>query len=160
LNRPLVVIGDGPARAQLEKLAGPTVKFLGWQSDEAVAGYAAGCRGLLFPGEEDFGMTPLEVNAAGRPVIAYRSGGALETVVEGHTGVFFDEPTTDSLVQAIADFETRSWDAQALRHHAEKFSRAVFAARWTEFLNSVAPSVCPQDLADQIQPSPLKLRTI
>jgi glycosyltransferase involved in cell wall biosynthesis len=160
LNRPLVVIGDGPARAQLEKLAGPTVKFLGWQSDEAVARYAARCRGLLFPGEEDFGMTPLEVNAAGRPVIAYRSGGALETVVEGHTGVFFDEPTTDSLVQAIADFETHSWDAQALRHHAEKFSSAVFAARWTEFLNSVAPSVCPQDLADQIQTSPLKLRTV
>jgi len=79
LNRPLVIIGDGPARAQLGKLAGPSVKFLGWQSDEDVARYAARCRALLFPGEEDFGMTPLEVNAAGRPVIAYRSGGALET---------------------------------------------------------------------------------
>ena len=142
LNRPLVVIGDGPARAQLEKLAGRSVKFLGWQNDEAVARYAARCRALLFPGEEDFGMTPLEVNAAGRPAIAYRSGGALETVVEGHTGLFFDDPTTDSLVQAIADFETRSWDSLALRHHAEKFSRAVFAARLTEFLNAVAPIGC------------------
>jgi len=142
LNRPLVVIGDGPARAQLEKLAGPSVKFLGWQNDEAVARYAARCRALLFPGEEDFGMTPLEVNAAGRPAIAYRSGGALETVVEGHTGLFFDEPTTDSLVRTIADFETRSWDSRALRHHAEKFSRAVFAARLIEFLNAVGPIGC------------------
>lgn len=139
LNRPLVVIGDGPARTQLEKLAGPSVKFLGRQDDEAVARYAARCRALLFPGEEDFGMTPLEVNAAGRPVIAYRSGGALETVVEGHTGLFFDEPTSDSLVEAIGDFETRSWDSSALRRHAEKFSRAVFATRLTEFLNAVAP---------------------
>ena len=139
LNRPLLVIGDGPARAQLEKLAGPSVKFLGRQDDEAVARYAARCRALLFPGEEDFGMTPLEVNAAGRPVIAYRSGGALETVVEGHTGLFFDEPTSDSLVAAIGDFETRSWDSSALRRHAEKFSRAVFATRLTEFLNAVAP---------------------
>jgi glycosyltransferase involved in cell wall biosynthesis len=135
LNRPLVVIGDGPARADLERLAGPSVRFLGWQDDEAVAGYAARCRALLFPGEEDFGMTPLEVNAAGRPVIAYRSGGALETVVAGHTGVFFDEPTADSLVKAITEFETCSWDSQALREHAEKFSRVVFAERLTAFLN-------------------------
>ena len=138
LNRRLVVIGDGPARAQLETLAGSAVEFLGWQSDEVVARYAARCRALLFPGEEDFGMTPLEVNAAGRPVIAYRSGGALETVVEGQTGLFFDEATSDSLVQAIADFETRSWDSRALRLHAEKFSRTVFAARLTEFLNEHA----------------------
>jgi glycosyltransferase involved in cell wall biosynthesis len=135
LNRPLVVIGNGPARAELERLAGPSVKFLGWQDDEAVAGYAARCRALLFPGEEDFGMTPLEVNAAGRPVIAYRSGGALETVVAGQTGVFFDEPTTESLVASINDFETRSWDSRVLREHAEKFSPAVFAERLTAFLN-------------------------
>jgi glycosyltransferase involved in cell wall biosynthesis len=160
LKRPLVVIGDGPARAQLEKLAGPAVKFLGWQNDAAVAHYAARCRALLFPGEEDFGMTPLEVNAAGRPVIAYRSGGALETVVAGHTGLFFEAPTADSLVQAITDFETRSWDAQALRHHAETFSRAVFAARLTEFLKAVAPSVFLPELADQVPESPLKLRTV
>lgn len=142
LNRQLMVIGDGPARAQLEKLAGPSIKFLGWQSDEAVARHVSQCRALLFPGEEDFGMTPLEVNAGGRPVIAYRSGGALETVVEGHTGVFFDEPTIDSMAQAIADFETRSWDSRALRHHAEKFSAAVFGARLKDFLNSVAPMGC------------------
>ncbi|HEV2828123.1 MAG TPA: glycosyltransferase, partial [Pyrinomonadaceae bacterium] len=105
LNRPLFIIGDGPDRARLESLAGPQVQFLGRQSDEAVARYAARCRALIFPGEEDFGMTPLEVNAAGRPVIAFRGGGALETVVEGVTGVFFSEPTSSSLAQAIQDFE-------------------------------------------------------
>jgi glycosyltransferase involved in cell wall biosynthesis len=140
LNRSLVVIGDGPARAQLQQQAGPSVKFLGWQSDEKVARYAARCRALLFPGEEDFGMTPLEVNAAGRPVIAYRSGGALETVVDGVTGLFFNEPTTESLADAIEDFETRSWDRAALRRHAEKFDRTVFASRFIEFLTSVVPA--------------------
>jgi glycosyltransferase involved in cell wall biosynthesis len=144
LNRPLVVIGDGPARAQLEQSGGPSVKFLGWQNDETVARYASRCRALLFPGEEDFGMTPLEVNAAGRPVIAYGSGGALETVVDGVTGLFFNEPTTDSLVKAIEDFETRSWDRAVLRGHAEKFDRAVFASRFIEFLNAVAPSAFRQ----------------
>ena len=144
LNRPLVVIGDGPARAQLQQQAGPSVKFLGWQSDETVARYAARCRALLFPGEEDFGMTPLEVNAAGRPVIAYRSGGALETVVDGVTGLFFNEPTTESLADAIEDFETRSFDRFAIRRHAEKFDRTVFASRFIEFLTSVAPAFALQ----------------
>jgi len=73
LNRQLLVVGDGPDRARLEKIAGPSVRFLGRQSDEAVSRFAARCRALLFPGEEDFGMTPLEVNAAGRPVIAFRA---------------------------------------------------------------------------------------
>jgi glycosyltransferase involved in cell wall biosynthesis len=95
----------------------------------------------LFPGEEDFGMTPLEVNAAGRPVIAFRAGGALETVIEGRTGVFFDQPETDSLAQAIEDFESRSWNAAELRAHAAKFDRTVFAARLIEYLKSVAPGV-------------------
>src|ERR1700720_4283323 len=129
LNRSLVVIGDGPAHAQLQQQAGPSVKFLGWQSDEKVARYAARCRALLFPGEEDFGMTPLEVNAAGRPVIAYRSGGALETVVDGVTGVFFDQQNGQSLAEAIEQFEGLRWKQENLRHHAERFDRTVFAFR-------------------------------
>ncbi|HEX9544055.1 MAG TPA: glycosyltransferase [Pyrinomonadaceae bacterium] len=141
LNRKLLVVGDGPDRARLEKIAGPSVRFLGRQSDEAVARYAARCRALLFPGEEDFGMTPLEVNAAGRPVIAFRAGGALETVVEGRTGLFFDRPESDSLIQAIEEFELRNWDSQLLRSHAAKFDRAVFSNRLMGFLQSVAPGV-------------------
>jgi glycosyltransferase involved in cell wall biosynthesis len=141
LNRPLLIIGDGPDRARLESLAGPQVRFLGRQSDEAVARYAARCRALIFPGEEDFGMTPLEVNAAGRPVIAFRGGGALETVVEGVTGVFFNEPSSPSLAQAIQDFELRSWNPARMRAHAARFDRTVFASRLLEFLRTVAPAV-------------------
>mgnify|MGYP003286550777 CR=1 FL=1 len=81
LRRKLVIIGDGPDRERLEKLAGPQTQFLGRQSDSQVNHYASHCRALLFPGEEDFGMVPLEVNAAGRPVIAFKGGGAVETVV-------------------------------------------------------------------------------
>lgn len=139
LNRKLLVIGDGPDRARLEKLAGPTVRFLGRQTDDAVVSYAARCRALLFPGEEDFGMTPLEVNAAGRPVIALRAGGALETVVEGVTGLFFDQPTSAALAQAIEDFERRSWNSSELQAHAAKFDRAIFAERLLAFLRQAAP---------------------
>lgn len=139
LDRPLVIIGDGPDRARLEKLAGKSVRFLGRQSDEAVTAYAARCRALIFPGEEDFGMTPLEINAAGRPVIAFRGGGALETVVDGVTGVFFDYPNALSLAQAIQNFETLAWDSEAIRSHASRFDRTIFAERLLEFLRAVAP---------------------
>jgi glycosyltransferase involved in cell wall biosynthesis len=146
LNRRLVIIGDGPDRARLEKLSGPKTQFLGRQPDSRVNRYASRCRALLFPGEEDFGMVPLEVNAAGRPVIAFRGGGAVETVVEGVTGVLFNEPDSTSLVEAIEDFESRSWHQPTLRSHAEKFDRRVFSLRVLEFLGSVAPSSCASDL--------------
>ena len=89
MNRRLVVIGDGPDRKRLESLAGKNTEFLGRQPDDVVTKYASRCRALLFPGEEDFGMVPLEINAAGRPVIAFGKGGATETVVAGETGIFF-----------------------------------------------------------------------
>ena len=146
LNRKLLVVGDGPDRARLEKLGGPSVCFLGRQSDEAVARYAARCRALLFPGEEDFGMTPLEVNAAGRPVIAFRAGGALETVIEGQTGIFFDQPETASLMDAIENFESYRWNADELRAHAAKFDRAVFANRLLSYLQMVAPDALNANL--------------
>jgi glycosyltransferase involved in cell wall biosynthesis len=145
LGRRLIIIGDGPDRERLEKLAGPKTKFLGHQPDSQVSQYASRCRALLFPGE-DFGIVPLEVNAAGRPVIAFRGGGAMETIVEGVTGVFFNLPTSASLVDAIEDFESRSWHQQALRRHAEKFDRSVFAFRVLQFLGSVAPSSCAGEL--------------
>ncbi len=146
LGRRLVIIGDGPDRARLEKLAGPNTEFLGRQPDSLVNHYASRCRALLFTGEEDFGMVPLEVNAAGRPVIAFRGGGAIETVVDGLTGVFFDKPTGASLVTAIEDFESRSWNQQLLRRHAERFDRSVFAFRVLQFLSSVAPLSCAGEL--------------
>ena len=141
LNRKLIVVGDGPDRARLEKLAGPSVTFLGRQPDEAVVRLASRCRALLFPGEEDFGMTPLEVNAAGRPVIAFRAGGALETVIEGRTGLFFEEPTAESLARVINDFDSHRWNGAELQAHARQFDAAIFARRLTEFINKVAPGI-------------------
>ncbi len=145
-NRRLIVIGDGPDRARLEKLADDRIEFLGSQPDAIVNYYAARCRALLFPGEEDFGMAPLEINAAGRPVIAFRGGGAVETVVEGVTGVFFDRQNILSLAEAIEEFEGLKWRQENLRHHAEKFDRTVFAFRVLQFLSSVAPASCADEL--------------
>lgn len=146
MNRKLVIIGDGPDRARLEKSADERIEFLGRQPDAIVNYYASRCRALLFPGEEDFGMAPLEANAAGRPVIAYRGGGAVETVEEGTTGVFFDQPHGRSLAEAIEKFEGMRWDQYALRRHAEKFDQTVFAFRVLQFLGSVAPPSCAEEL--------------
>jgi len=146
MNRRLIIIGDGPDRERLEKLGDDRIEFLGRQPDQIVNYYAARCRALLFPGEEDFGMAPLEANAAGRPVIAYRAGGAVETVVEGKTGVFFDQPDSRSLSTAIERFESMVWSQILLRRHAEKFDQNVFAFRVLQFLGSVAPSSCSEEL--------------
>ncbi len=150
LNRRLIVIGDGPDRKRLSELAGENTEFLGRQSDRAVARYAGSCRALIFPGEEDFGMTPLEINAAGRPVIAFRGGGATETVVEGKTGVFFDSQTVGSLSEAIEDFENRSWNRPEIREHAELFDQRVFARRIQEFLRQVAPASCVNEITKPV----------
>jgi glycosyltransferase involved in cell wall biosynthesis len=146
MNRRLLIIGDGPDRQRLEKLADDRIEFLGRQPDKVVNYYAARCKALLFPGEEDFGMAPLEANAAGRPVIAFRAGGAVETVVEGKTGVFFDAPTSRSLCNAIEEFESMMWSQILLRRHAEKFDRNVFSFRVLQFLGSVAPASCSAEL--------------
>ena len=146
MNRRLVIIGDGPDRARLEKLADDRIEFMGRQPDKVVNYFASRCQALLFPGEEDFGMVPLEVNAAGRPVIAYRGGGALETVVENVTGIFFDQQNGHSLAEAIEKFEGLTWRQETLRHHAEKFDRNVFAFRVLQFLGSGAPASCADEL--------------
>jgi glycosyltransferase involved in cell wall biosynthesis len=146
MDRRLVIIGDGPDRARLEALAGPRTEFLGRQPDQQVNQYASRCQALLFPGEEDFGMVPLEVNASGRPVIAYRGGGAIETVIEGKTGIFFDKAKSESLISAIEDFESRHWDPLSMREHAEEFDQKIFAYRVLQFLGSVAPTSCNKDL--------------
>jgi len=146
MNRRLIIIGEGPDRARLEKIADDRIEFLGRQPDKIVNYYAARCQALLFPGEEDFGMVPLEVNAAGRPVIAFRAGGALETVVENVTGVFFDQQNAHSLAEAMEKFEGLTWRQDTLRHHAEKFDCNVFAFRVLQFLGSVAPASCADEL--------------
>ena len=138
LKRRLVIIGDGPDRRRLERLAGPTIEFRGRRPDAEVVTALTECRAVIFPGEEDFGMVPLEANASGRPVVAWRGGGALDTVCEGRTGVFFDQPTGDAVAGAILDLEQRTWDPCALRRHAEQFDLPEFIRRVREFLRRVA----------------------
>ena len=147
LGRRLVIVGTGPEDARLRALAGPTVSFLGWRSDDEIARLYSRCRALIFPAVEDFGITPLEAAAAGRPTIALARGGALETMVglgagEAPTAVFFEEQSVDSLVEAMTRFEAAAdrFDAKALRARAEMFDRPVFkqklgdyiTARWSE----------------------------
>lgn len=158
MRRRLVVIGDGPDRKRLEKLGNKYTKFLGRQPDDVVVKYANRCRALLFPGEEDFGITPLELNAAGKPIIAFHKGGALETVLEGITGVFFFEQTADSMAEAIREMESKHWNKKALRRHARSFDKAVFADRILEFLSQVAPSSCSFEIPKAEKFSPLVLK--
>lgn len=125
-GRKLIVIGDGPERARLERAAGPDVRFLGWLSNEDLRSHYRQARALLFPGEEDFGIVPVEAQACGRPVIAYRKGGALETVLDGRTGVFFDALDAEALAAAITRLESMTLDPDAARQNAERFSRERF----------------------------------
>ena len=136
LGRRLIVIGKGEEESRLRELAGPSVEILGWRPDEEVARLMSGCRGFLLPGEEDFGITPLEAAASGRPVVALARGGATETVVDARarrkteepTGVLFPEPTVDSLVKALRELESRETEFRptALRAHAARFSLSRF----------------------------------
>ncbi len=137
LGRPLVVVGEGEARKRLEAQAGPSVRFVGRRDGAEIARLYAGCRALLFPGEEDFGIVPVEAMATGAPVIAYGRGGATETVVDGVTGLFFHEQQVDALTAAMEAFERREsgFDPAAIRTHALAFSEERFRR---EFLEQVA----------------------
>jgi glycosyltransferase involved in cell wall biosynthesis len=134
LQLPLRIVGTGPELEVLRRSAGPTITFLGRLPDVQMASELASCRALIFPGEEDFGLTPLEAMASGRPVVAYRAGGALETVIEGHTGVFFNEQNADSLAQALQDIEQMPFHPAALQAHARRFDVEVFRENILAFL--------------------------
>lgn len=128
IRKRLVIIGEGSDRPRLERLAGPHIDFLGFKPDEVVRDYVQNCRALIFPGEEDFGITPVEAMACGKPVLAYGKGGALESMVAGTTGEFFDEPTVEAMEDALARLlahETR-YEPKRIRQHAERFHRDRF----------------------------------
>ena len=128
LNRPLAVIGEGEEAARLKSIAGPTVKFLGRVDRASVIAAYQNCRALVFPGEEDFGIVPVEAMAAGKPVIAYAAGGALETIVDNETGVFFRDACIDSLIDAVERLENElsGFNSVAIKSHAGNFSTDVF----------------------------------
>jgi glycosyltransferase involved in cell wall biosynthesis len=144
LGRRLVVIGAGQDEKRLRGLAGPTVQLLGWQSDDAIRDQLRRCRALLFPGEEDFGIVPVEAQACGTPVIAYGRGGILDTVRplggDGQpTGVFFEEQSAACMADAIERFErdAEAFDAAALRRHALRFDSARFEDEMFDYLTGV-----------------------
>ena len=122
----LRIVGDGPERARLERLAGPDVAFLGPLPDEAIRDEYRRALAVILPGEEDFGIAPLEAQACGRPVVAFGRGGALETVVDGETGVFFQDLTVPSISEALERVVTLRVDTARVRAHAERFSRDRF----------------------------------
>jgi Glycosyltransferase len=127
LKRKLIVAGDGLERTALEKLGGDTVEFVGRVSDEQLRKLYSNCRALIFPSDEDFGMVPVEVQASGRPVIAYRSGGVLETVLENRTGIFFDNQEVDDVCAAILRCEGMNFDPALIRENVIRFDQAFFA---------------------------------
>ncbi|MDX2139807.1 MAG: glycosyltransferase [Chloroflexota bacterium] len=135
LGLPLKVGGKGRDLERLQAMAGPTVEFLGYVPDEQLPDLMARCKAFLFPGLEDFGITPVQAQAAGRPVIAYAGGGALDTVIPGKTGELFDEMTVESLMQAMASFDVRRYDVRTLRQHAERFDTHVFNSEISSYVD-------------------------
>ncbi|HEV8192411.1 MAG TPA: glycosyltransferase [Ktedonobacterales bacterium] len=133
---PLRIIGSGRDERRLRRMAGPNVKFLGRLSDDEVRSQLARCRALIFAGEEDFGITPVEAQASGRPVIAYGAGGALATIIEGSTGLFFYEQTPEALAEVVNSFRDEYFDPQAIRRHAEEFDTRRFLRRFTQFVET------------------------
>lgn len=123
---PLRIVGTGVEFGALRRLATPNIVFLGWQPDDRVRQLYRECRALIFPGEEDFGLVPLEAQSCGRPVVALARGGVLESVRDGVTGLFFKEQTPEALMGALSRFETAVWNPAVIRRHAETFSIPSF----------------------------------
>jgi glycosyltransferase involved in cell wall biosynthesis len=134
MGSPLLIIGDGPERSRLQGRAAANIRFLGALSREQVRDYMQKCQALIFPGKEDFGITPVEVQATGRPVVAFGGGGALETVVDGVTGVFFSEQTSTAIREAVARLSTLSLEPDVIRNHALQFDQEIFRNRIMAFV--------------------------
>jgi glycosyltransferase involved in cell wall biosynthesis len=137
-GRRTIVIGDGPMLKPLKASAGPNVTFIGSVTTEVILDHLARARALILPGVEDFGIAPVEAMALGTPVVAFRAGGALDSVVENRTGIFFDEPVVHSLVRALEAADGRRWDREAIREHAAEFSRDRFQKQLMNALRQVA----------------------
>ena len=130
LGWPLKIIGDGPQKKILQKMAKKNIEFLGLVSDYQLPAFYAQARAVIFPQEEDFGIVPVEAMAAGRPVIAWRAGGSLETIKEGKSGLFFDEQTSESLLAVLKKFNPLDFDPQEIKAGAALFDKEIFKEQW------------------------------
>jgi len=139
----LVIVGKGPDEEKLRAIAGPSVEFAGWKDDDELARLYGGAKALIFPGEEDFGIVPLEAMASGKPVIAFAKGGALETVVNGVTGVFFREQSEPALEAAVHEASSIRFDPERINERALQFSRSKFKQRLNDYIR--------QKLADHLE---------
>lgn len=136
LKMPLKIIGRGPELERLKRLAGPTIEFLGRVDEAELPQYYAECRGFVFPQEEDFGIVAIEALASGRPLISYRGGDIPEHMEEGKMGVFFDEQTSESVIQAVERFEKMHFDPAYIRSRVLRFDKALFKAKMKDYIES------------------------
>ncbi|MFA5779117.1 MAG: glycosyltransferase [Elusimicrobiota bacterium] len=127
LKLPLKIIGSGQDEKKLKRIAGKNIEFLGWRNNDELRKYYQNCRAVIFPGEEDFGIVPVEAQACGKPVIAYKKGGVLETMIDGKTGIFFNEQTAESLSASVLKFENMKFNSREVREPAERFGRKKFS---------------------------------
>lgn len=135
MQRPLRIAGSGRDMERLQALAGATIEFMGYVPDEELPDLIGRCRAFMFPGEEDFGIAPIQAMAAGRPVIAYAGGGALETVIPGQTGALFAEQSVAAIINAVESFDATAVSPLAIRRHAEQFDTAVFKQKMLRFID-------------------------
>lgn len=136
LQLPLKIVGTGNMEKSLKAKAQPNIEFLGFVPDDQLRDLYSQAKGLIFPQCEDFGIIPLEAMASGCPVIAYQKGGALETIIEGQTGIFFQEQTVDSIINAIKIFNKTSFDRQKITAHTAQFDQKIFNKNFLEFLEN------------------------
>lgn len=152
-DKQLFVIGDGPEFERIQDLAGPNVSLLGYQPDDAVKYYMERARAFVFAGEEDFGITPVEAQACGTPVIAYGTGGVVETTVPGETGLFFEEQDVGSIIQAVRRFERHAdaFQPERIRRNAERFSRDRFRQELSSFVREQYRSFLTGDMSPSLE---------
>lgn len=133
-GKKLIVIGEGPEKNRLIKTAKGNISFLGWASNENLRKWYSHCEALIFPGEEDFGIVPVEAQACGRPVVAFGRGGVLDTIIHGSTGIIFPEQTAASLIEALDTHEATQYNANTIIENSQRFSKNIFTGKLREYI--------------------------